>query len=121
MAIITTFFPDDKEQYIGILEGGIGIGMLAGPLIGAFLNQVGGYAMPFWTVASVCVALYPLLLHTVKYIQLKEDAYNREHIAIQNQELRVPIDVINTVAIREVDEKYEQDSPIRRQTTETPE
>ena len=38
MAIITTFFPNEKEYYIGILEGGIGIGMLIGPLIGAFLN-----------------------------------------------------------------------------------
>lgn len=38
IAIISSFFPTEKELYIGILEGGIGIGMLVGPLCGAFLN-----------------------------------------------------------------------------------
>lgn len=42
--------------------------MLAGPLIGAFLNHIGGFAFPFWLVAAVCLALYPLLLQTVKFI-----------------------------------------------------
>jgi MFS family permease len=38
LSIISSFFPTEKELYIGILEGGIGIGMLIGPLCGAFLN-----------------------------------------------------------------------------------
>jgi len=105
MAIITTFFPHEKEQYIGILESGIGVGMLVGPLLGAFLNQIGGYAMPFWTVGGVCIALYPLLLYTVKFIQAKEDAFNKEHLELQANEFRMPINDAN--AIREVDEKYE--------------
>jgi len=73
LSIISSFFPTEKEFYIGILEGGIGIGMLTGPLCGAFLNSIGGYAMPFWTVAGVCIALYPMLLHSVAFIQTKED------------------------------------------------
>ena len=68
IAIISSFFPTEKELYIGILEGGIGIGMLVGPLCGAFLNSIGGYATPFWTVAGVCIALYPMLLHSVAFI-----------------------------------------------------
>jgi MFS family permease len=73
MAIITSYFPKEKELYIGILEGGIGIGLLVGPLLGAFLYSIGGYILPFWTVAGICMALYPLLIHTVKFIQIKED------------------------------------------------
>jgi MFS family permease len=38
LSIISSFFPSEKELYIGILEAGIGIGMLLGPLCGAFLN-----------------------------------------------------------------------------------
>lgn len=63
--------------------------------------------MPFWTVAGVCVALYPLLLHTVKFIKAKEDEYNKDHIALLNSDFRMPVNDGNTQAIREVDEKYE--------------
>lgn len=73
MAIITSFFPEEKELYIGILEAGIGVGLLVGPLLGAFLYSIGGYILPFWTVAGICLALYPLLIHTIKFIQMKED------------------------------------------------
>lgn len=79
MAIITTLFKDDKELYIGILEAGIGIGLLVGPLLGAFLYSIGGYLFPFWTVAGICIALYPLLLHTNRFIQEKEDQFLREN------------------------------------------
>jgi MFS family permease len=68
MAIITSFFPEEKELYIGILEAGIGVGLLVGPLLGAFLYSIGGYILPFWTVAGICLALYPLLIHTIKFI-----------------------------------------------------
>ena len=68
MAIITALFQEQKELYIGILEAGIGIGLLIGPLMGAFLYSVGGYLLPFWTVAAICIALYPLLLHTNRFI-----------------------------------------------------
>jgi MFS family permease len=81
LSIISSFFPADKELYIGILEGGIGIGMLMGPMCGAFLNTLGGYAAPFWTVAAVCIALYPMLLHSVAFIQTKEDQYIKDHAA----------------------------------------
>ena len=61
MAILTSCFPDDREDNIAILEAGVGIGMLLGPLAGALLYTIGGYIMPFWTVAFVCIALYPTL------------------------------------------------------------
>jgi MFS family permease len=75
MAIITSLFAEQKELYIGILEAGVGIGLLLGPLLGAFLYSIGGFILPFWTVAGICLALYPLLLHTVKFIQAKETQF----------------------------------------------
>ena len=72
MAIITSCFPEDREDNIAILEGGVGIGMLLGPLVGACLYQVGGYVMPFWTVALICVILYPTLQHTINLIEVRE-------------------------------------------------
>jgi len=68
MAIITSMFPNEKELYIGILEAAVGIGLLIGPLLGAFLYSVGGFKLPFWTVAAICITLYPLLIHTNKFI-----------------------------------------------------
>ncbi len=72
MAIITVFYADEKELYIGILEAGMGVGLLFGPLMGAFLYSIGGYIFPFWGVAAICISLYPLLLHTNRFIQEKE-------------------------------------------------
>jgi len=69
IAIIISFFPEEKELYIGILEAGVGVGMLVGPLIGAFLYQLGGHVLPFWTVAGICIALYPMLNYTNNKIQ----------------------------------------------------
>lgn len=66
-------FPDEKEKYIGVLEAGIGIGMLAGPIMGAVLYTIGGYIMPFWTTAGICLAMYPMLITTVNKIKEMED------------------------------------------------
>ena len=81
IAIISSFFPTEKEFYIGILEAGVGVGMLVGPLCGAFLYSIGGYIMPFWTIAGIVVALYPMLLHSVAFIQEKENQYIKDRIA----------------------------------------
>lgn len=69
MAIITSCFPEDREDNIAILEAGVGIGMLLGPLAGALLYTIGGYMMPFWTVAFVCIALTPTLKETINFIE----------------------------------------------------
>jgi MFS family permease len=61
MAIITSCFPDDREDNIAILEAGVGIGMLLGPLLGALLYTLGGYVFPFYFVAVIILALYPIL------------------------------------------------------------
>ena len=49
MAILSSFDGAEREMYIGWIEAANGIGLLFGPLIGAFLFSVGGYQAPFFT------------------------------------------------------------------------
>ena len=49
MAIMSSFAPNEREKYIGWVEGAAGIGLLTGPLFGAALYNVGGFMMPFVT------------------------------------------------------------------------
>lgn len=49
MAMLSSFDRGEREQYIGWIETATGIGMLFGPLIGAFLFSIGGYQTPFFT------------------------------------------------------------------------
>lgn len=43
MAILSGFEGAEREMYIGWIEAANGIGLLFGPLIGAFLFSIGGY------------------------------------------------------------------------------
>ena len=43
------------------MEAGIGVGILLGPILGASLNQVGGYTCPFWTIGGVYLLMFPLI------------------------------------------------------------
>ena len=49
MTIMSSFAPNEREKYIGWVEGAAGIGLLTGPLFGAALYNVGGFMMPFFT------------------------------------------------------------------------
>ena len=49
MAILCSYDNDDRMKYIGWIETAGGIGMLLGPLIGAFLYSQGGFMLPFQT------------------------------------------------------------------------
>ena len=46
---------------IGILEVGIGVGLLTGPLLGTLLYKYGGYSCPFWTLGLFFLLMFPLL------------------------------------------------------------
>jgi MFS family permease len=54
------------------MAAGVGIGMLLGPLFGAVLYTFGGYVLPFWFVAFLCIALYPMLRQVIEMIAQKE-------------------------------------------------
>ena len=72
VAIITTSYPDEREQNLGILEGGTGLGLLLGPLLGGLLFYLGGYLAPYWTVGTICVLILPLLQRTIIEINAQE-------------------------------------------------
>jgi len=72
LAIITSCFPDDRETNLAIMAAGVGIGMLLGPLFGAVLYTIGGYILPFWFVAFLCMALYPTLTQVIDFIGKRE-------------------------------------------------
>ncbi len=112
MAIISSFFPDSKEDNITVLEIGIGIGLLVGPLLGAFLYTIGGYILPFWTVAVICMLLYPLLLHTVAFIQREENKYMQAQSNLLTPEVGAPIKEVT-----EAEEHEEEDSPGKKYIT----
>lgn len=62
MAILSSFDGQEREMYIGWIEAANGIGLLFGPLIGAFLFSMGGYKTPFFTFAFIYIAFYPCIV-----------------------------------------------------------
>ena len=67
-SMITTHFPLEKQQMIGILEGGIGLGLLLGPILGAMLYEAGGYCCPFWTLGFLFLTMFPLLSRMISLV-----------------------------------------------------
>ena len=67
-SIITSYFPDEKQKLIGILEMGIGGGILLGPMLGASLYELGGYVCPFWTLGSVYLLMFPLIGRMIRQL-----------------------------------------------------
>jgi MFS family permease len=65
MAILSSFPQDQREKYIGMVEASFGIGMLFGPIIGAFLYSFGGYMVPFITFASLYLAVLPFIVFSL--------------------------------------------------------
>lgn len=55
MAILAGFDGLEREKYIGWIEAANGIGLLFGPLIGAFLFSMGGYKTPFFTFGKYLI------------------------------------------------------------------
>jgi len=50
-AIVSIVYPNHVDFAIGCLEGGAGIGLCFGPVIGTIIYEFGGYTTPFWTFA----------------------------------------------------------------------
>jgi len=48
-----------------MVEASFGIGMLFGPILGAFLYSLGGYMVPFITFASLYLAVLPFIVFSL--------------------------------------------------------
>lgn len=59
LAIISSFSSQEREKFFGYLEAANGIGLLIGPILGAFLYGIGGFALPFLFFAVVQVISFP--------------------------------------------------------------
>ena len=59
LAIINTNYPDKRERNLGLFEGGSGLGLLIGPLLGSLLFSLGGYCLPFLTFGLITLLLFP--------------------------------------------------------------
>ena len=73
IAIITNHYPDEREQNLGIFEGGTGLGLLLGPMLGSMLYTIGGYIAPFYIVGTICLLILPLLQYTLKLLNEEEN------------------------------------------------
>mmetsp|Transcript_31379 Transcript_31379/g.41566 ORF Transcript_31379/g.41566 Transcript_31379/m.41566 type:complete len:197 (-) Transcript_31379:1140-1730(-) len=76
-SIITSHFPDEKQKLIGILEAGIGVGILVGPMLGALLNEFGGYSCPFWTLGAIYLMMFPLIGRMMRPLGRDGDAQRK--------------------------------------------
>ena len=61
MAILSSFKHGDRERYIGWIEALSGLGLLFGPIQGAFLYNIGNFSSPFWFQAFMLTLTYPLI------------------------------------------------------------
>ena len=62
MATMSSFPPGDRDKYIGMVEAMNGLGLLIGPLAGALLYQIGGFALPFIFFASLYLIFLPVIV-----------------------------------------------------------
>lgn len=52
-ALIAKEFPDSVSVTFASLETFFGLGLIAGPMVGGSLYQLGGYFLPFGTLGSL--------------------------------------------------------------------
>ena len=57
---------------IGILEAGIGLGLLVGPILGSVLYEAAGYCCPFWTLGFLFLTMFPLMTKMLTLINDKK-------------------------------------------------
>ena len=82
LAVINTNYPDDKEQNLGLFEGGSGLGLLIGPLLGSLLYSIGGYCVPFFTFGLISLILFPEIQKNLK--ELNKRVRKRKAVEIQD-------------------------------------
>ena len=70
---------------IGILEAGIGLGLLFGPIIGALLYKVGGYSCPFWTVGFLFLTIIPILMKVLPQAEMQNQDGVQEPLFTEEQ------------------------------------
>ena len=69
-AIITNRYPNKKEALLGMLEASFGVGLICGPLAGASLYRMFGFAKTFYIYGSfflICTFFLWYLIPEIEY------------------------------------------------------
>jgi len=63
---------------IGLCEAASGIGLLLGPLVGSVLYEIGGYLLPFFSLAMTYVLIYPHISYTLIRVKYSEIGHSKQ-------------------------------------------
>ncbi|KAH9513777.1 hypothetical protein Btru_042116 [Bulinus truncatus] len=69
-AIISNEFPRHVATVFGLLETANGVGLMAGPALGGFLYEAGGFGLPFYVIGAAILATGTLMFF---FLPLPED------------------------------------------------
>ena len=72
IAVLTSLYPEQREDIMGYFEAAVGLGFLMGPLIGAGLYALGGYTLPFFGLGCLYVLLMPIIIYVAGLVQKAE-------------------------------------------------
>ena len=64
-SLISFYFEDEQSQLIGLTQTFTGIGMLAGPVLGSLLFEIGGYKLPFLVTGTLLGLLVIPVYYTI--------------------------------------------------------
>ena len=71
LSIISSFSSTERDKFFGFVEASNGIGLLFGPIVGAFLYGIGGFKLPFFFFATLQIISIPFLIKT--FIKANEE------------------------------------------------
>ena len=86
---------------IGILEAGIGLGLLVGPILGSVLYEAAGYCCPFWTLGFLFLTMFPLMTMMLSLITdkkvMREISKSRHSVGYKSLQLDNPQESVRTL------------------------
>ena len=69
LAVLTSHYPEQREDIMGYFEAAVGLGFMMGLLIGAGLYALGGYTLPFFGLGCLFVLMMPIIIYVAGLIQ----------------------------------------------------
>jgi MFS family permease len=74
---LTNTFSENRERAIGFGETAAGLGLMAGPILGGFLNTTFGYAYCYYILAGMlaCFALFNVIVmpNSINFSTVQEE------------------------------------------------
>ncbi|CAJ0947020.1 unnamed protein product, partial [Mesorhabditis belari] len=96
-AISAKLFPGNVASIVGIMETFAGLGYTAGPLVGGFLYEYGGFQTPFLVLGGILLVATLLSLFTVESLEDDMDEVDTEKGMMEM--LKIPLIWIMSYAV----------------------